>query len=98
MQNTYAGISVAAVRLDDPTHKVMTYFSGSGGAWGRRGVTVDSTGIAWTTTGDGIYNPTANPPNYGNSVIGVHIMATSWCSRGFTAKLGVAAQARPQSE
>jgi outer membrane protein assembly factor BamB len=74
MQNTYAGISVAAVRLDDPTHKVMTYFSGSGGAWGRRGVTVDSTGIAWTTTGDGIYNPTANPPNYGNSVIGVHIV------------------------
>ncbi len=38
MANTYAGISVAALNLDDPKHKVMTFNAGSGGAWGRRGV------------------------------------------------------------
>ena len=70
MANTYAGVSVVATRLDDPTHKIMTWNSGSGGAWGRRGVAVDSTGTAWFTTGDGIYDP----PRYGNSVVGVHIV------------------------
>jgi hypothetical protein len=74
MQSTYAGISIAAVRLDDPTHKVMTINSGSGGAWGRRGVALDSTGVAWTTTGDGIYDPTSDPPRYANSVVGAHIV------------------------
>lgn len=74
MANTYAGISVAAVRLDDPTHKVMTFYSGSGGNWGRRGVAVDSTGTAWFTTGDGVYDPGATPPRYGNSVVGVHVV------------------------
>ncbi len=44
MANTYAGISVAALNLDDPKHKVMTFNAGSGGAWGRRGVTLDSSG------------------------------------------------------
>src|SRR5262245_14335251 len=70
MANTYAGVSVVATRLDDPTHKIMTWNSGSGGAWGRRGVAVDSTGTAWFTTGDGIYDP----PRYANSVVGVHIV------------------------
>jgi len=74
MANTYAGISVAAVRLDDPTHKVMTFNSASGGNWGRRGVAVDSTGTAWFTTGDGVYDPSSNPPRYGNSVVGVHVV------------------------
>ena len=50
MANTYGGISIAAVRVDDPEHKVMTFNAGSGGAWGRRGVALDSTGTAWTTT------------------------------------------------
>jgi len=70
MANTYAGVSVVATRLDDPSHKIMTWNSGSGGAWGRRGVAVDSTGTAWFTTGDGIYDP----PRYANSVVGVHIV------------------------
>jgi outer membrane protein assembly factor BamB len=70
MANTYAGVSVVATRLDDPGHKIMTWNSGSGGAWGRRGVAVDSTGTAWFTTGDGIYDP----PRYANSVVGVHIV------------------------
>ena len=74
MANTYAGISVAAVKLDDPQHKVMTFNAGSGGAWGRRGVTLDSSGTAWTTTGDGIYDPTSDPPRYANSVVGVQLV------------------------
>ena len=75
MANTYAQSSLAAVRLDDPQHKVMNFNAGSGGAWGRRGAVIDSTGTAWTTTGDGIYDPTSVPPRYANSVIGVHIVA-----------------------
>jgi PQQ-like domain len=74
MQTTYAGASIAAVRLDDPQHKVMTWNAGSGGAWGRRGVAVDSEGTAWTTTGDGVYDPTSEPPRYANSVVGVQIV------------------------
>jgi outer membrane protein assembly factor BamB len=74
MQTTYGGASIAAVRIDDPEHKVMTWSAGSGGAWGRRGVAVDSNGTAWTTTGDGIYDITSDPPRYANSVVGVHIV------------------------
>jgi outer membrane protein assembly factor BamB len=71
MANTYAGASIVAVALDDPQHKIMTWNSGSGGAWGRRGAAIDSTGTAWTTTGDGIYS-VAND-QYANSVAGVRI-------------------------
>jgi len=74
MANTYAGISIAAVKLDDPRHKVMTFNAGSGGAWGRRGAAFDSSGTAWFTTGDGIYDVSSNPPRYGNSVVGVHLV------------------------
>ena len=74
MANTYAGISIAAVRVDDPSHKVMTFNAGSGGAWGRRGAAIDSSGTAWFTTGDGVYDLTSDPPRYGNSVVGVHIV------------------------
>jgi outer membrane protein assembly factor BamB len=74
MADTYHGISIAAVNLDDPAHKVMTFDAGSGGAWGRRGAVVDSTGAAFSTTGDGVYDPKSDPPRYGNSVIGVHIV------------------------
>ena len=73
MQTTYGGASIAAVRVDDPEHKVMTWNAGSGGAWGRRGVAVDSAGTAWTTTGDGVYDLTSDPPRYANSVVGVHV-------------------------
>jgi hypothetical protein len=74
MQTTYAAASIAAVRVDDPQHTVMTWNAGSGGAWGRRGVAVDSEGTAWTTTGDGVYDPASDPPRYANSVVGVHIV------------------------
>src|SRR3954468_1694687 len=74
MANTYAGESISAVRLDDPQHKVMSFNAGSGGAWGRRGAVIDSTSAAWTTTGDGVYDPTSDPPRYANSVIGVQLV------------------------
>jgi outer membrane protein assembly factor BamB len=72
LENIYAGVSVVAVRVDDPQHTVMTFNAGSGGAWGRRGVSIDSTGTAWMTTGDGVYVPENR--QYGNSVVGVHIV------------------------
>jgi len=74
MANTYAGDTISAVRLDDPSHKVMNFNAGSGGAWGRRGATIDSTGTAWSTTGDGIYDPTSDPPRYANSIVGVQVV------------------------
>jgi hypothetical protein len=72
MANTYAQASISAVQLDDPTHKVASWSSVSGGAWGRRGAVVDSTGTVWTTTGDGSYNPANN--QYANSVVGVKLV------------------------
>jgi outer membrane protein assembly factor BamB len=74
LSNTYAGISVAAINLDDSSHKVMTFNAASGGSWGRRGVAVDSSGTAWFTTGDGVYDLTSTPPRYGNSIVGVHVV------------------------
>jgi outer membrane protein assembly factor BamB len=64
------GRDLSAVHLDDPQHKVYTATAKSGGLWGRRGVAVDSTGTAWTTTGDGIYEPETQ--TYGNAVVGMH--------------------------
>jgi hypothetical protein len=65
------GGSVHAIRLDDPEHNVASWADGSGGMWGRRGVVVDSSGIAWSTTGDGVYDP--DTKKYGNSVVGVKL-------------------------
>src|SRR5256885_12357688 len=69
-----AGISFGAAGGAAPRHKVMTFNAGSGGAWGRRGAAIDSTGTAWSTTGDGIYDLTSDPPRYGNSIVGVHVV------------------------
>ena len=44
----------------------------SGGAWGRRGASIDSAGTVFTTTGDGQYNPALN--QYANSVVGVKLV------------------------
>jgi outer membrane protein assembly factor BamB len=85
MANTYAGISIAAVRVDDPGHKVMTFNAGSGGAWGRRGAAIDSSGTAWFTTGDGIYDVTSDPPRYGNSVVGVQMVGDELKLKGYFA-------------
>ena len=83
MANTYAGDTISAVRLDDPQHTVMNFNAGSGGAWGRRGAVIDSTGAAWTTTGDGVYDPTSDPPRYANSVVGVLGLTTMPQAEGF---------------
>src|SRR5215831_1404760 len=65
------GEQIHAVRLDDPEHNVASWSSGSGGMWGRRGAAVDSTGIAWTTTGDGTYDPASK--RYANSLAGFQL-------------------------
>lgn len=67
----HGGEKISAVRLSDPSH-VMTATDGSGGMWGLRGVSVDSTGTAWTTTGDGMYDP-ANG-KLANGIVGFHIV------------------------
>ena len=101
MANTYAGDQhLPRCRLDDPRHKVMTFNAGSGGAWGRRGAAIDSSGTAWFTTGDGIYDLTTDPPRYGNSVVGVHMVGRRAEAEELlrAEELGVAAQARSRSE
>ena len=57
-----------AVRIDDPTHKVMTSSPRSGGLWGRTGAAIDSNGVAWAPTGDGRYDK--ENQTYGNGLIG----------------------------
>ena len=61
-----------AVRIDDPTHKVMTYNPGSGGLWGRQGAAIDPDGVAWAPTGDGRYDK--EEPAYGNGLIGATVI------------------------
>jgi len=60
-----------AIRLDDPTHKVMTAFPKSGGLWGRTGAAIDSSGTAWAPTGDGQYDKETQ--TYGNGLIGARV-------------------------
>ena len=60
-----------AMDLTDPEANDMSISDGSGGMWGRRGPAVDSTGTAWTTTGDGVYDPATK--KYGNSIMGVEV-------------------------
>jgi len=60
--------SVNAVRLDDTQHEIKPWISESGGIWGRRGVALDSHGVAWATTGDGTYD--AAKKEYANSIVG----------------------------
>ena len=60
-----------ALNLDDPQKKVMTFHPGSGGLWGRTGAAIDSTGIAWAPTGDGMYDLAAK--RYGNGLIGARV-------------------------
>ncbi|AFL89622.1 Pyrrolo-quinoline quinone coenzyme N-terminus [Terriglobus roseus DSM 18391] len=54
-------------------------FGGGGGLWGRRGPVITSDGVVWTTTGDGIYDP-SKPNNLvlGNSVVGFELKDGAW--------------------
>ncbi len=69
---------IVSTRLDDPTHKVTgsVDFGRSGGLWGRRGPAIDSTGVVWTTTGDGNYDP-GDPHNLilANSLVGFQLQS-----------------------
>lgn len=58
-----------AINLAKTGDGVKSWKSASGGLWGRRGAAVDSHGVAWSTTGDGVYN--ANLKEYGNAVVGL---------------------------
>ena len=57
-----------AMKVDDPTHKIMTASPKSGGLWGRSGAAIDSQGVAWAPTGDGRYDKETQ--TYGNGLIG----------------------------
>jgi hypothetical protein len=52
----------------------MFFSVGSGGMWGRRGVAVDSTGTAWSTTGDGISDAASG--KYANGVVGLQVVGS----------------------
>jgi outer membrane protein assembly factor BamB len=62
---------VWAIDITDPTHTVMTFNPGSGGLWGRTGAALDSNGVAYAPTGDGIYDPENHM--YGDGLIGVKV-------------------------
>jgi hypothetical protein len=59
----------------------MTFSPRSGGLWGREGAAIDSSGVAWAPTGDGIYDP--ENYTFGNGLIGVkptqdHLELEDW--------------------
>jgi outer membrane protein assembly factor BamB len=58
-----------AIDLNDPAKKLMTFNPRSGGLWGRQGAAIDSTGVAWAPTGDGVYDPENR--TFGNGLVGV---------------------------
>ncbi len=58
-----------AMNVNDPAKKVMTFNPRSGGLWGRQGASIDSTGTAWSPTGDGVYDPENH--TFGNGLIAV---------------------------
>ncbi|MGH9591681.1 MAG: PQQ-binding-like beta-propeller repeat protein [Bryobacteraceae bacterium] len=60
-----------ALDLKDPRKKVMVFNPRSGGLWGRTGAAIDSSGVAWAPTGDGVYD-LANQ-RYGNGLIGARV-------------------------
>ena len=57
--------------LKDPEKKPMTFNPKSGGLWGRQGAAIDSDGVAWAPTGDGVYDLANN--RYGNGLIGAKV-------------------------
>jgi hypothetical protein len=62
---------VWAIDVNDPSPKVMTFNPRSGGLWGRQGAAIDSSGVVWAPTGDGIYDPQNR--TFGNGLIGVKL-------------------------
>lgn len=62
---------VWAIDVNSPNPKVMTFNPRSGGLWGREGAAIDSTGVAWAPTGDGVYDPENR--TFGNGLIAVKV-------------------------
>lgn len=62
---------VWAMSVTEENPKVMTFNPRSGGLWGREGAAIDSSGVAWAPTGDGIYDP--ENWTFGNGLIGVKV-------------------------
>ena len=60
-----------AIDLTDPQKKVMIFNPRSGGLWGRTGAAIDSSGVAWAPTGDGLYD--LQTQRYGNGLIGARV-------------------------
>jgi outer membrane protein assembly factor BamB len=60
-----------AIDVSDPLKKVMVFNPKSGGLWGRQGAAIDSNGVAWAPTGDGVYD-LANQ-RYGNGLIAAKV-------------------------
>jgi len=58
-----------AYSYDLATDKVGTWGPASGGMWGRTGPAISSTGVMYTGTGDGPWNPENG--QFGNGIIGV---------------------------
>jgi outer membrane protein assembly factor BamB len=53
------------------TNKASVFLPAGGGLWGRRGVSIDSNGVAYMGTGDGTFNP-ANK-QLGNAIVAVKL-------------------------
>ena len=62
---------VWAIDVTDPEHHVMVFAAGGAGLWGRSGVAISSDGVAYSPTGDGVYDPEAK--RYGSGIIGVKV-------------------------
>ena len=62
---------VWAIDVTSPDKKVMIFNPRSGGLWGREGAAIDSSGVAWAPTGDGIYDP--ENKTFGNGLIAVKV-------------------------
>jgi outer membrane protein assembly factor BamB len=73
--------AIVSLNINDPNAQAIhtSGFGRSGGLWGRRGPTIDSTGTVWTTTGDGNVD-TSNPDSLilANSVVGFRLSGDSW--------------------
>lgn len=67
------GTPNAFFAFDLKTKRAATFLPNGGGMWGRRGVAVDSQGIAYMGTGDGNYVPEAK--SLGNAIVSVKMDA-----------------------
>jgi hypothetical protein len=63
------GVANSFFSFDLATRRASAFVPGGGGMWGRRGVAIDSSGIAYMGTGDGDYDPENH--RLGNAIVSV---------------------------